>query len=124
MRLAPVTTDGRLATMSPGRMVHHAHQEFKTMSRYRELLAEKEQLEKLIAEARGQEAASALEKVRATVAEFAFTPEDVFGNPRKKTRRAAAAKYLNPETGDTWSGRGRAPAWLKDQDRERFRITE
>lgn len=105
-------------------MVHHAHREFKTMSRYRELLAEKEQLEKLIAEARGQEAASALEKVRATVAEFAFTPEDVFGNPRKKTRRAAAAKYLNPETGDTWSGRGRAPAWLKDQDRERFRITE
>lgn len=94
------------------------------MSRYRELLAQKEQLEKLIAEARGQEAAAALEKVRATVAEFAFTPEDVFGNPRKKTRRAAAAKYRNPETGDTWSGRGRAPRWLKDQDLDRFRITE
>lgn len=105
-------------------MVHHPQWKFKTMSRYRELLAQKEQLEKLIAEARGQEAAAALEKVRATVAEFAFTPEDVFGNPRKKTRRAAAAKYRNPETGDTWSGRGRAPRWLKDQDLDRFRITE
>ncbi|MDP9651838.1 H-NS histone family protein [Paraburkholderia caledonica] len=94
------------------------------MARYKELLAEKEQLEKLIAEAREQEAASALEKIRATVAEFEFTPEDVFGNPRKQKRRAATAKYRNPETGETWSGRGRAPRWLKDQDLQRFLITE
>ncbi|MGY6202155.1 H-NS histone family protein [Paraburkholderia strydomiana] len=58
------------------------------------------------------------------MAEFAFTPEDVFGNPGKRTRRAAAAKYRNPEIGDTWSGRGRAPRWLKDQDLDRFLIAE
>ena len=93
------------------------------MAGYRELLAQKEQLDKLIAEAREQEAALALEKIRATVAEFEFTPEDVFGDPRK-TRHAAAAKYRNAETGDTWSGRGRAPRWLKDQDLDRFLIIE
>ncbi|MFM0756139.1 H-NS histone family protein [Paraburkholderia strydomiana] len=94
------------------------------MERYKDLLAQKEQLEKLIAEAHKKEAAAALERVRAVVAEFGFTPEDVFGKPGGKGRRAAAPKYRNPETGDTWSGRGRAPHWIKDQDLERFRIKE
>ncbi|WP_027800239.1 H-NS histone family protein [Paraburkholderia dilworthii] len=94
------------------------------MARYKELLAEKEKLEKLIAEARQQEAASALEKVRETVVEFGFTPEQVFGKRRKDAGRAVAAKFRNPETGETWSGRGRAPRWIKDQDLARFRIPE
>ena len=33
--------------------------------------------------------------------------------PRKNDQRSAvAAKYHNPATGDKWSGRGRAPAWV------------
>jgi len=94
------------------------------MERYKDLLAQKEQLEKLIAEARRKEAAAELERVRESVEEFGFTPEDVFGKRSGKGRRAAAPKYRNPETGDTWSGRGRAPHWIKDQDLERFRIKE
>lgn len=31
---------------------------------------------------------------------------------KKDQRAAVAAKYHNPETGDKWSGRGRAPAWV------------
>lgn len=94
------------------------------MARYKELLAEKEKLERLIAEARQHEAANALEKVREAVAEFGFTPDEVFGKRRKNAGRPVAAKYRNPETGETWSGRGRAPGWIKDQDLERFRIKE
>ncbi|REE07239.1 DNA-binding protein H-NS [Paraburkholderia sp. BL27I4N3] len=94
------------------------------MERYKDLLAQKEQLEKLIAEAHKKEAGAALERVREAVAEFGFTPEDVFGKRSGKARRAAAPKYRNPGTGETWSGRGRAPRWLKDQDLERFLITE
>ncbi|MFM0472009.1 H-NS histone family protein [Paraburkholderia strydomiana] len=94
------------------------------MERYRDLLAQKEQLEELIAEAHKKEAAAALERVREAVADFGFTPEDVFGKRRKDAGVAVAPKYRNPETGETWSGRGRAPHWIKDQDLERFRITE
>ncbi|WP_350357283.1 H-NS histone family protein [Paraburkholderia fungorum] len=94
------------------------------MARYKELLAEKANLERLIEEARQREAAAALDRVRAAVAEFGFTPEDVFGKRRKDAGRAVAPKYRNPKTGETWSGRGRAPQWLKDQDREAFRIPE
>jgi DNA-binding protein H-NS len=35
----------------------------------------------------------------------------------------AAAKYLNRETGATWSGRGRAPAWIVNaEDRSEFLV--
>ncbi|VBT21768.1 histone family protein nucleoid-structuring protein H-NS [Burkholderia pseudomallei] len=59
--------------------------------------------------------------------------------PRKAKGKAAAAsrtrkgppkgkqpaKYLNPETGATWSGRGPAPAWLAAAgDREQFLIRQ
>ncbi|WP_080439961.1 H-NS family nucleoid-associated regulatory protein [Burkholderia ubonensis] len=40
-----------------------------------------------------------------------------------QVKRVVAAKYRNPETGETWSGRGRAPAWIKDaKDRSSFFI--
>ena len=94
------------------------------MERYKDLLAQKEQLEKLIAEARKKEAAAELERVREVVAEFGFSPEDVFGKRLRDAGVPVAPKYRNPETGDTWSGRGRAPHWIKDQDLERFRIKE
>ncbi|MGF6997463.1 H-NS family nucleoid-associated regulatory protein [Paraburkholderia sp. GAS32] len=94
------------------------------MARYNELLAQKRELDRRIEEARRVEAAAALEKVRDAVAEFGFSPEDVFGQRRKNAGRVVAAKYRNPTTGETWSGRGRAPQWLRGEDRENFRITE
>jgi DNA-binding protein H-NS len=37
--------------------------------------------------------------------------------------KPVAPKYADPKSGATWSGRGRAPAWIKDvKDRTRFLI--
>lgn len=94
------------------------------MARYKELLEQKRDLEKRIEEARRAEAAEVLETVRKTVADFGFTPEDVFGKRRKNAGMPIAPKYRNPETGDTWSGRGRAPLWLQGKDLASFLITE
>ncbi|RDU97499.1 H-NS family nucleoid-associated regulatory protein [Trinickia dinghuensis] len=44
---------------------------------------------------------------------------------RKAVARTAAAavKYQNPKTGATWSGRGRAPAWIASaKNRDRFLV--
>jgi DNA-binding protein H-NS len=62
--------------------------------------------------------------VREAVAEFDFTAEDIFSRRHRNAGLPAASKYRDPETGETWSGRGRAPRWIKDQDLERFRIVE
>ncbi|WP_425126899.1 H-NS histone family protein [Burkholderia cepacia] len=39
-------------------------------------------------------------------------------------KRVVFAKYRNPETGETWSGRGRAPVWIAVQNRKQFRIRD
>jgi DNA-binding protein H-NS len=31
-------------------------------------------------------------------------------------------KYRDPDSGATWSGRGKEPAWIKDKDRDAFLI--
>ena len=37
-------------------------------------------------------------------------------------RAPLAPKYRNPETGETWSGRGKAPRWIDPANKEKFLI--
>lgn len=44
-----------------------------------------------------------------------------------RTRKAVAPKFRNPETGATWTGRGRTPRWILEAEqsgagREAFKI--
>lgn len=40
-----------------------------------------------------------------------------------RNMRPVAPKYADPKTGATWTGRGRAPAWIRDvKDRSKFLI--
>jgi len=98
----------------------------QSMTSYKELLQQREQLEQKIQEARKSELSDAVAKVRALVAEYGLSVDDVFP-PAKATRGAGqggkvAPKYRNPETGQTWTGRGKAPKWIENQDREKFAI--
>ncbi|KGH23008.1 H-NS family nucleoid-associated regulatory protein [Comamonas thiooxydans] len=95
------------------------------MSSYKELLAQKELLEAQIKAARESELADAVAKVRSIVSEFGLTADDVFppakrGNAR--TGEKVAAKYRDPVSGQTWTGRGKPPKWIADKDREQFAI--
>lgn len=93
---------------------------------YKELLAEREALEKAIALARQNEVASAIAQARQLVAEYGLTAQDVF--PARGTRAASkatakvAAKYRDPATGQTWTGRGKPPKWIDGKDRSQFTI--
>lgn len=58
-----------------------------------------------------------------------ITEKDIFGARRGKLAKQKTvpveAKYRDPKTGVTWSGRGRAPAWIKDaKNWNRFLIEE
>ncbi|NBC20176.1 MAG: H-NS histone family protein [Alphaproteobacteria bacterium] len=51
----------------------------------------------------------------------------VKGTGRKRATGKAPAKFKDPVSGKTWSGRGRTPVWLREreekgEDREKFRI--
>ncbi len=97
------------------------------MASYKELLQQREQLENQIKEARDKELSDAISQVRSLVSEYSLTAEDIFPPARGKRAGTAgskvAPKYKNPETGETWTGRGKAPKWIAGAgDREKFAI--
>jgi len=83
-----------------------------------ELLAQKAAIEKQIADAQREEKASAIAQVRALMAQHGLTVADLgtrsAASPRSpKAGGKVAPKYRNASTGETWSGRGLQPKWLK-----------
>lgn len=94
---------------------------------YRDLIAQRDVLNAKIEEARKQEVASALETIRGLVQQFGLQASDVFPSTRadgRSTRKgsAVAAKYRDPSSGATWTGRGKPPLWIKDKPRDDFLI--
>lgn len=87
------------------------------MATLQELLAQKAELERQIAETQRQERSEAIAKVKALMSEHGLTAADLTARasaaPKPEGTRKVAAKYRNPATGDTWSGRGLQPKWLK-----------
>jgi DNA-binding protein H-NS len=86
-----------------------------------ELLAQKADLEQRIAEQQRAEREQAIAQVRQLMAQYGLTAADIGGTPRPQSLRSmaakpaskVAAKYRDPATGATWSGRGLQPKWLK-----------
>lgn len=97
------------------------------MTSYKELLQQRESLEREIEAARQRENGEAVAKARALIHEFGLTVDDVFGRKRgaaaqKDTGAKVAAKYRDPASGATWTGRGKPPKWISGKNREEFVI--
>lgn len=104
------------------------------MSTYQALLAEKAALEAKLVEVRATEVAGAIAQIQQLMANYDLTVEDITVRRRGRSAGSAAKaekaekaalppKYHNPKTGQTWSGRGRPPAWLGAKP-QRFLIAE
>ena len=87
------------------------------MASLKELIAQKEALEREIGRTKQQDRGEAISKVLALMDEYGLTPADLSSKraakPRAGKGNKVAAKYRNSATGDTWSGRGLQPKWLK-----------
>jgi DNA-binding protein H-NS len=93
---------------------------------YKDLIAEREDLERQITQARAQEVASAVAQIKAIMSEHSLRPSDVFpmgGAPKGRPSKPVEPKYRHPGTGETWAGRGLAPAWIANsENRDQYRI--
>lgn len=90
------------------------------MATLNELLAQKAALEKQIIEAQREERSAAIAQVKALMAQFGLTLADLGTRspapaplPRKAAGAKVPVKYRDEATGNTWSGRGLQPKWLK-----------
>src|SRR6516164_11483457 len=86
------------------------------MASLQELLAQKAEIDRQISDARRSERNEAVAKVRALMAEHGLTAADLVakapGPCASTSGRKVAAKYRDPATGQTWTGRGLKPKWL------------
>ncbi len=100
------------------------------MSTYKELQNQIEKLQKEAEHARKTELSNAIAEIHLKMKEYGISPEDLGfggsgGNKRKaakSVRRPVAPKYRNNATGETWSGRGKAPKWMAGRDKAQFLI--
>lgn len=101
-------------------------------SNYKELLAQRELLDQQIAGARASELATVIGQIQELMEAYGISTDDLEGKKRRgrpagagqakpKTGSSLPPMYQDPKTGKTWSGRGRAPAWL-GKNRDRFLI--
>jgi DNA-binding protein H-NS len=93
------------------------------MATYKQLTLQLEKLQVQVSEAREKEMETTIAQIKEKIAEYGITAEELgFSSKRPVARKAALpAKYRNPKTGQTWSGRGRVPGWI-GKHRERFLI--
>ncbi|WP_080426057.1 H-NS family nucleoid-associated regulatory protein [Burkholderia ubonensis] len=94
------------------------------MATYQELLAQRAVLEAKIDAAQLEQRNTALAEVKRLVSKFGIAAGEIYGTGRgRRKRQRIRAKYRDPATGATWSGRGRPPAWINGKDRAQFEIT-
>lgn len=103
------------------------------MSSYKELKSQAEDLMRQAEAARKTEIGAAIADIKEIMSTYGITLE-ALGSPAKtrrgrkpkaaattgktkaksaKARAPVAVKYRNSETGETWTGRGQTPKWLK-----------
>ena len=95
---------------------------------YIQLKAQIAKLEKQASTLRQREQQTALRQIQTLMADYELTPEDLVpkksrSKPTKQaaTRKAITApkvKYRDPATGKTWSGKGKAPLWIKEAQQQ------
>jgi DNA-binding protein H-NS len=86
------------------------------MSELTALLAQKAALEKQIVKAQREQRDTAIAQIKALMGEHGLTVADLSTRAAKKAGAGSAKvapKFRNKATGETWSGRGLQPRWLK-----------
>jgi DNA-binding protein H-NS len=87
-------------------------------NRLSDLLAKKAELEQQIVDIQREERSSAIAQIKSLMSQHGLTLADLGTRapvpaPKSRSGTKVAAKYRNPATGQTWSGRGLHPNWLK-----------
>ena len=95
------------------------------MPTYAEYMKQIAELQALAEEARRNEIEEAKSKIREIMQANGIAVDDLQVDKKKteKARSSVAPKYKDPATGKTWTGRGRAPAWLGGRNKDDFLIS-
>jgi DNA-binding protein H-NS len=92
------------------------------MSNYDELIEQRKLLDQQILAIQQKEKQEAIELIKIMIEKHALSASDLFSKKVNQANKKVPAKYRNPATGETWTGRGKAPLWIVGKERETFII--
>ena len=97
------------------------------MTTYAQYVEQIAKLQSLAEAARQAEINDAIKKIKDLMQAHGVSIVDLSSGSRAKPAKAkvtatVAAQFKNPETGETWTGRGRVPRWLDGKNRDSYRI--
>lgn len=91
------------------------------MTTYADVKKQIAQLEKKAADLRKLEVAKVVANIQEQMAKYELTVDDIAPGKLQRGKKAAKgttakvgkpAKYMDPKTGKTWTGHGKAPSWI------------
>ena len=95
---------------------------------YEELQAKIADLQAQAEQVRREERQQAIDMAKTMISTYDITARDLglYKSPKVKTGpkpgNKIAAKYRDPASGATWSGRGKTPKWINGADRSQYAI--
>jgi DNA-binding protein H-NS len=95
---------------------------------YEEIQSKIEELKAQAEIVKREEKQQAIDMARAMIASYGVTAKDlgldktVKAKTGPKAGQRVAAKYRDPASGATWSGRGKTPKWINGADRSQYAI--
>lgn len=94
------------------------------MATYQELQDQIAKLRQDAEEVRLKEIEGAIAQIKALMNDYGITIRDIESSARRKGSKTGSLSNVQfkDDAGNTWSGRGRMPAWLKGKDKEKFRV--
>lgn len=94
------------------------------MPTYSELQAQIAELQRKAEELRKGERNEARAKILELMRTYDISINELTGTAKSKSKPGTSvpAKYRDPVSGATWTGRGRAPLWLNGRNKDNFLI--
>ncbi|WP_086974030.1 H-NS histone family protein [Caballeronia glebae] len=87
-----------------------------------QLQAQQEALDKQLPEAKEKETQHTLREIVQKMREYGITLNELMGSEPREQPSEPTARYRDPLSGATWSGRGRAPHWIVGKNRDDYLI--
>jgi DNA-binding protein H-NS len=92
------------------------------MATYKEIKAQISSLQRQAEELRQSELNNAIEQITSLMNEYDISFDELHEITQRNMHRHERIVKYRDDSGNTWAGRGRKPAWLQGKDAEKFRV--